>query len=58
MVAEDDMSAVPATARLACGEVDPMPNLVVEAKRKSSDKVLKLSETVPKVRSPSLVEEA
>ena len=58
MVAEDDMSAVPATARLACGEVEPIPNLVVVANLKSSDSVLKLSETVPKVRSPSLVEEA
>ena len=52
------MSAEPLTASVACGEVEPMPNLVVEANLNSSDKVLKLSETVPKVRSPSLVEEA
>ena len=58
VVAEELMSAEPLTASVACGEVEPMPNLVVEANLNSSDKVLKLSETVPKVRSPSLVEEA
>ena len=58
MVAELDINAEPFTASAAAGEVEPMPNLVVEAKRKSSDKVLKLSETVPKVKSPSRVEEA
>ena len=58
VVAEELMRAEPFTASAACGEVEPIPNLVVVAKRKSSDRVLKLSETTPKVKSPSLVEEA
>ena len=58
VVAEPEIRALPFTASVAAGEVEPMPNLVVVAKRKSSDNVLKLSETIPKVKSPSLVEEA
>ena len=57
VVADPEMSAVPLTDRLACGEVEPMPKRVVVAKRKSSVKVLKLSDTMPKARSlPKVVE--
>ena len=57
VVAEDEIRAEPFTASAAAGEVEPMPNLVVVANRKSSVKVLKLSETIPKARSlPKVVE--
>ena len=57
VVAELEISAEPLTARAACGLVVPMPNLVVVENLKSSVKVLKLSEIIPKARSlPKVVE--
>ena len=57
MVADPLMRAVPLTDKLACGEVEPIPNLVVVENLNNSVKVLKLSDTIPKARSlPKVVE--
>ena len=61
VVAEPEISAVPATARLACGEVVPIPSNPELVKRKRSVSALappKLSASVPKARSPSGVLDA